>query len=71
MNLMNSFELSDNNTLFLCVAHHSEGRDFHFLHNWKQRRRFGIFIYYRCMNCGKTITKEQYEKIDKIFDVLL
>jgi hypothetical protein len=56
--------------IFNCIAHLPTGREFHLSHTWRIKRRFGFLIYYRCVICGKTISKEQYNKRDGIYDIL-
>lgn len=56
--------------IFNCIADCPTGREFHLSHTWRIKRRFGFLIYYRCVICGKTISKEQYEKRNVVYDIL-
>lgn len=62
--------LLDTPPLFSCVQLNSFGKEYNLSHIFKKKKRFGILIGYQCIQCGKSITKKEYERRNRSYEHL-
>jgi hypothetical protein len=63
-----SFSSSDEG-MFQCISEGSSGTKFNIDHHWHPKKFLNKILYYRCLHCGKRISKGEYNRRMKSVDI--